>query len=213
MSYFDISNGCGSCSSFSPVSDMSMNNLTQLDNNTNYLANMVATGVMNNSTNTVNGGSVSQYPNQQAPQQLSTQNMSNHFSNSGGNNNASNNNNNNSMNNSGSGMSTNLNQLPNARPSAKNVAMKKQMVNNKYKYENELEDDGMYSNDAGMASGANFYIMLGIVFLCSLSMHETVKFYINQSIKLNDGNPALYAGYTVVAVLVAFALYNYLTKP
>lgn len=208
MSYFDISNGCGSCSSFSPVSDMSMSNLTQLDNNTNYLANMVATGVMNNSNNTVNGGSVGQYPNQQAPQQLSTQNMSNHFSNSGGNNNASNNN---SMNNN-AGMSTNLNQLPNARPSAKNVAMKKQMVNNKYKYENELEDDGM-SGDAGMASGANFYLMLGVVFVCALSLHETVKFYINQSIKLNDGNPALYAGYTVVAVLVAFALYNYLTKP
>ena len=212
MSYFDISNGCVSCSSFSPVSDMSMNNLTQLDNNTNYLANMVATGVMNNSNNTVNGGSVGQYPNQ-GGQQLSTQNMSNHFTNSGGNNNAGNNNNKNSMNNSGAGMSTNLNQLPNARPSAKNVAMKKQMVNNKYKYENELEDDGMNSNDTGMASGANFYLMLGIVFLCALSMHETVKFYINQSIKLNDGNPALYAGYTVVAVLVAFALYNYLTKP
>lgn len=210
MSYFDISNGCGSCSSFSPVSDMSMNNLTQLDNNTNYLANMVATGVMNNSNNTVNGGSLNQYPNQ-GGQQLSTQNMSNHFSNSAANNTS--NNSNNSGSGSVSGMSTSLNQLPNARPSAKNAAMKKQMVNNKYKYENEVEDDGMYSADTGMGSGANFYLLMGVVFLCALSAHETIKFYINQSIKLNDGNPALYVGYTVVALLVAFALYNYLTKP
>ena len=213
MSFFDIGNGCNSCSTFSPVGDMSMNNLTQLDNNTNYLANMVATGVMNNSNNTVNGGSLNQYPNQ-GGQQLSTMNMSNHFTNSGGNNTASNNNNNNNnMNTSGGGMSTSINNLPQQRQNQQPMVNKKQMVNKKYKYENELEDDGMNGGDAGMASGSNFYIMSGLIFIIALSWHETIKFYINQSIKLNDGSPSLYIGYSVVATLIGFALYHYITKP
>jgi len=216
MSFFDISSGCNSCSSFTPTGDMSMNGLTQLDNNTNYLANMVSSGVMNNSNNSVGGGSLSQYPNQ-GTQQLSTQNMMNHFSNSSNNssNNTSNNSNNGSNNSNNGNSSNNLsNNMPkqlNNKPKS-NIALKKKMVNQKYKYENESDDDDESNNAGAMSSGSNFYLLLGLVFLIALSWHETIKFYINQSIKLNDGSPTYYIGYSVVATLLGFALYNYLTK-
>ena len=209
MSFFDISSGCNSCSSFTPTGDMSMNGLTQLDNNTNYLANMVSSSLMNNSNNSVGGGSLNQYPNQ-GTQQLSTQNMMNHFSNSSSN--SSNNGSNNTANTGNS--SNNSNNMPkqlNNKPKS-NIALKKKMVNQKYKYENESDDDDESNNAGAMSSGSNFYLLLGLVFLIALSWHETIKFYINQSIKLNDGSPTYYIGYSVVATLLGFALYNYLTK-
>lgn len=200
MSFFDISNGCGSCSDFNPMGNgMNMNSLTQLDPNTQYLANMVASATSANSSNHVAGGSLNQYPNQSS-EVLSHQNMSNHFNNAAG-----------GQPQQRTG-STSINQLPNAQPSVNNANKRKQMVNQKYNM--EVENDEMNGAMAyeQLSNSGNCYIMLGLVIVAALAWNETIRFYINQSIKLNDGSPSYYIGYAVVATLVAFALYMYLTK-
>ena len=210
MSYLDLSNGCNSCSGFSPIGDMSMNSLTALDQNTNFLANMVATGVSNNSNNVITGvNNQSNYPNQ-GTQQLGQQNIANHFNNTTSTNFSNNNNN--------SSNSTN--------PQNQNTLnLKKQIVDTKYKMNannnNNSSNDNSNNNSndtmnsmGSMDNGSqcNFFIMMGVVFVIALSWNETIKFYINQAIKFNDGSPSYYVGYTVVATLFGFALYHYINK-
>ena len=213
MSYLDLSNGCNSCSGFSPIGDMSMNSLTALDQNTNFLANMISTGVSNNSNNAITGvNNQSNYPNQ-STQQLGQQNIANHFNNT---NTTSTNFSNNNNNNSNSTNPQNQNQ--------NTLNLKKQIVDTKYKMNannsnnssNDNSNDTMNSlNSMGSmdsSSQCNFFIMMGVVFVIALSWNETIKFYINQAIKFNDGSPSYYIGYTVVATLFGFALYHYINK-
>lgn len=200
MSYFDISNGCTSCSDFSPMAgngSMNVNSLTQMDPNTQYLANMVASAAASNSSNQVVGGSLNSYPNQRSSEQLSHQSMSNHFNNSN--------------------VATNLNRMPNAKPSNKNAQKQRQMVNQKYEMELEADETLALEWDMASTSVTNMqpgycYLMLGLVIVVALAWNETIRFYINQSIKLNDGSPSYYVAYAIVATLLAFGVYMYMKQ-
>ena len=57
---------------------------------------------------------------------------------------------------------------------------------------------------AGYFTGSNFAIM--VAFLVASAWHETIKYYINQSIKFNGGTPTYYIVYAVVATLASIFL-------
>lgn len=52
-----------------------------------------------------------------------------------------------------------------------------------------------------------WFVKVGLIFLIALSIHETIKYYINHSIKFNEGSPSLFVYYAIGCV-VAFYLAN-----
>ena len=59
---------------------------------------------------------------------------------------------------------------------------------------------------------ANNFIVMGIVIVAALACNETVKYYINQSIKFNDGSPLYYVAYSVIAILLGAAVHHYVNQ-
>jgi len=59
---------------------------------------------------------------------------------------------------------------------------------------------------------ANNFIVMGIVIVAALACNETVKYYINQSIKFNDGNPLYYVAYAVIAILLGAAVHHFVNQ-
>ena len=57
-----------------------------------------------------------------------------------------------------------------------------------------------------------FYLNLCLVVLSALAANECIKYFINKSIQVNDGNPLYFVGYAVLAALLAFAVHSYATK-
>ena len=57
-----------------------------------------------------------------------------------------------------------------------------------------------------------FYLNLALVVLSALAANECIKYFINKSIQVNDGNPLYFVGYAVLAALLAFAVHSYATK-
>lgn len=56
-----------------------------------------------------------------------------------------------------------------------------------------------------------WYFKVGLVFLTALAIHETIKYYINHSIKFNEGS-ATYFVYYALGCLVAFYVVNNYVK-
>lgn len=56
------------------------------------------------------------------------------------------------------------------------------------------------------------WIVLGLVIFSSLAANECCKYFLNKSLQLNDGSPMYYVAYVVVAVLLTFAAYTYVSK-
>ena len=72
--------------------------------------------------------------------------------------------------------------------------------------------DGMHrSNGSGMMNDKK-WIILGLVIFSALASNECCKYFLNKSLQLNDGSPMYYLAYAVVAVLVTFATYTYVSK-
>ena len=72
--------------------------------------------------------------------------------------------------------------------------------------------DGMYdSNGSGMMNDKK-WIILGLVIFSALASNECCKYFLNKSLQLNDGSPMYYLAYAVVAILVTFAAYTYVSK-
>jgi hypothetical protein len=57
-----------------------------------------------------------------------------------------------------------------------------------------------------------FYLNLALVVLSALAANECIKYFINKSIQVNDGNPLYFVGYAVLAALLTFAVHSYATK-
>ena len=56
------------------------------------------------------------------------------------------------------------------------------------------------------------WIILGLVVFSALASNECCKYFLNKSLQLNDGSPMYYLAYAVVAVLLTFAAYTYVSK-
>ena len=56
------------------------------------------------------------------------------------------------------------------------------------------------------------WIILGLVIFSALASNECCKYFLNKSLQLNDGSPMYYLAYAVVAVLLTFAAYTYVSK-
>lgn len=56
------------------------------------------------------------------------------------------------------------------------------------------------------------WIVLGLVIFSALASNECCKYFLNKSLQLNDGSPMYYLAYAVVAVLLTFAAYTYVSK-
>ena len=56
------------------------------------------------------------------------------------------------------------------------------------------------------------WIVLGLVIFSSMALNECCKYFLNKSLQLNDGSPMYYLAYAVVAVLLTFAAYTYVSK-
>jgi hypothetical protein len=69
--------------------------------------------------------------------------------------------------------------------------------------------DGMYGS-GGMRDKK--WIILGLVIFSALASNECCKYFLNKSLQLNDGSPMYYLAYAVVAILVTFAAYTYISK-
>lgn len=53
------------------------------------------------------------------------------------------------------------------------------------------------------------YIKIGILVLCALAVHETIKYYINHSIKFNEGSPTYFVYYSIGCVVAFYFVNNY----
>lgn len=53
------------------------------------------------------------------------------------------------------------------------------------------------------------YLKLGLVILIALALHETIKYYINHSIKFNEGSPTYFVYYTLACMAALFLVQNY----
>jgi hypothetical protein len=56
------------------------------------------------------------------------------------------------------------------------------------------------------------WIILGLIIFSALASNECCKYFLNKSLQLNDGSPMYYLAYAVVAILVTFAAYTYISK-
>lgn len=56
------------------------------------------------------------------------------------------------------------------------------------------------------------WIVLGFVVFSALASNECCKYFLNKSLQLNDGSPMYYLAYAIVAVLLTFASYTYISK-
>jgi hypothetical protein len=70
--------------------------------------------------------------------------------------------------------------------------------------------DGTYGS-GGMMNDKK-WIILGLVVFSALASNECCKYFLNKSLQLNDGSPMYYLAYAVVAILVTFATYTYVSK-
>ena len=70
--------------------------------------------------------------------------------------------------------------------------------------------DGTYGS-SGMMNDKK-WIILGLVVFSALASNECCKYFLNKSLQLNDGSPMYYLAYAVVAILVTFATYTYVSK-
>jgi hypothetical protein len=77
---------------------------------------------------------------------------------------------------------------------------------------NEGFTDGMYGSYRSGMMNDKKWIILGLVIFSALASNECCKYFLNKSLQLNDGSPMYYLAYAVVAILVTFATYTYVSK-
>ena len=71
--------------------------------------------------------------------------------------------------------------------------------------------DGSSSGSGSMMHDKK-WIVLGLVIFSALASNECCKYFLNKSLQLNDGSPMYYLAYAIVAVLLTFAAYTYISK-
>lgn len=68
--------------------------------------------------------------------------------------------------------------------------------------------DGSSSSMMGIGNDKN-WIVLGLVIFSAMALNECCKYFLNKSLQLNDGSPMYYVAYVVVAILLALAANKY----
>ena len=68
------------------------------------------------------------------------------------------------------------------------------------------------SSGSGNIMNDKKWIILGLVVFSALASNECCKYFLNKSLQLNDGSPMYYLAYAIVAVLLTFATYTYISK-
>ena len=213
MSY--LSYGCNSCStldSFDGSLQGSFNNnadvnhllasqQNQMNNEMPSPPPSMQPPVITNHNNNINPPTVNL--NQiKVPQIPSNNNVSN--------NNIMNNQNNQMMNNT---QAMNNNQMVNNNVTAQNPNMVNN-TNNKVRNNNPM----VVNANLNVEEEDNVKLMwqcclkLGLVIVCSLAFHETVKYYINHSIKFNDGSATYYIYYTILMLALTGLVCFFLVK-
>ena len=71
---------------------------------------------------------------------------------------------------------------------------------------------GMGSSNMSSMMNDKKWIILGLVVFSALASNECCKYFLNKSLQLNDGSPMYYLAYAVVAILLTFAAYTYVSK-
>lgn len=65
----------------------------------------------------------------------------------------------------------------------------------------------VYQKESENEKKIGWFVKVGLIFLIAMSVHETIKYYINHSIKFNEGSPTYFV-YYALGCLVAFYLVN-----
>lgn len=72
-------------------------------------------------------------------------------------------------------------------------------------------NNNIVSNDIDTKKdGLNKSLKCLIVILTALSLHETIKYYINHAIKFEEGSPKYYIYYAVACLVIAYGAHQYL---
>jgi hypothetical protein len=71
---------------------------------------------------------------------------------------------------------------------------------------------GMGSSNMSSMMNDKKWIILGLVVFSALASNECCKYFLNKSLQLNDGSPMYYLAYAIVAILLTFAAYTYVSK-
>jgi hypothetical protein len=69
-----------------------------------------------------------------------------------------------------------------------------------------------FTDGTSNTSNDKKWIILGLVVFSALASNECCKYFLNKSLQLNDGSPMYYLAYAIVAILVTFATYTYVSK-
>lgn len=72
--------------------------------------------------------------------------------------------------------------------------------------------EGFSDGNSGWMQDSRKWVILGLVIFSALAANECCKYFLNKSLQLNDGSPLYYVGYVAVAVLLAWAAENYISK-
>ena len=86
-----------------------------------------------------------------------------------------------------------------------NMPINNQHMNNNMPINNQPMNNNGQTNDVIKGDNKRNDIKLILSFLLALSIHEMIKFFINQSIRLNKGTSARYIYYPI-GVVIAFIL-------
>lgn len=186
---FDISNGCGSCSTYG-MNEVPVNQVMQVDQTSQYLANMVANNVSNGNGMVNNNGAVNNANNRVAISNVATAN------------------NNQAVANAAIAAANNSNN--NGNNVANNVANNKPVVTTAPV--EPVVQPTPAKKSKGVEYGINYFLMVGLAVAAALAFNETAKYHINQAIKFNEGSPMYYIAYTGVMVLLAGVVHHYLSK-
>jgi len=79
------------------------------------------------------------------------------------------------------------------------------------KTNNSNHVEGFTDNSSSLLNDKK-WIILGLIIFSALASNECCKYFLNKSLQLNDGSPMYYLAYAVVAILVTFATYTYISK-
>jgi hypothetical protein len=72
--------------------------------------------------------------------------------------------------------------------------------------------EGFADGSSGSMMQDKKWIVLGLVVFSALASNECCKYFLNKSLQLNDGSPMYYLAYAIVAILLTFAAYTYVSK-
>jgi len=202
MGFYELKNGCDSCDTIQNILPNNVN--MQMDPNSSMVASMVMPyGTQNNMVKQYNGAIASGYPAQGG-------NMGYGGMGSSGTTLA------------GSTTPVVIATTTNANAAANNATAKTAPIavvvpatnpspnSTASKGTNNQGIEG-FTDGKSMHDPRN-WIVLGLVVFSALALNECCKYFLNKSLQLNDGSPLYYVAYAGVAILLTWAIQNYVSQ-